>query len=151
MTLKQRTNAGMWFMAAGIIPVLHVSSLLRPLPPSFNTFEFILWFIAAPLLVAGLNGALFGACILDERIVRKSWQAVLRGLLVAVVTFLSLSVMMSVWDAYTNEYTSFARTLILVLVVGFLAVGWWVAIVGMLAGWLLYQWQKSKQGKRGSS
>ena len=117
-------------MAAGIIPVLHVSSLLRPVTPSFNTFEFILRFIAVPLLVAGLNGALFDACILDERIVRRSWQAVLRGLLVAVVTFLSLSIMMSVWDAYTNEYTSFARTLILVLVVGFLAVGWWVAIVG---------------------
>ncbi len=151
VTLKQRAYAGIWFMAAGIVPVLTVNSLLRPIPPSFSTFEFALWFMAAPLLVIGINGALFGSGILDSSIVKRGWQAALRGLLVSVITFLSLSVILSVWDAYTNEYTNFARTLILVIVVGFLSVGWWIAIVGTFAGWLLYQWNVFKQGQRASS
>src|SRR5580765_3864682 len=102
LTLKPRAFAGVWYMAAGIIPVLAVSTLLRPIPPSFDSLDFVLWFIAFPLLVIAINGALFGAGILDPSIVRKGWQAALRGLLVAVISFLSLSVIMTAWDAYTN-------------------------------------------------
>jgi len=151
LTLKQRAFAGVWFMAAGLVPVLGISTLLRPIPPTFNSFDFSVWFIAFPLLVIAINGALFGAGILDPGIVKRGWQAALRGLAVSVVTFLSLSVIFCVWDAYTNEYTNFIATLILVLVVGAMSIGWWAVVLGTFAGWVLYQWQVLKQSRRSSS
>jgi hypothetical protein len=75
------------FMAAGLIPVLIVGSLLRPLPPSFGYFDYAVWFIGAPLLVSGINGALFGGGILEPSVVRSAWLAILRGMLVSCGKF----------------------------------------------------------------
>lgn len=151
ITLKQRAYAGLAFMAAGLIPVLIVGSMLRPLPSSFGYFDCAVWFIAAPLLVSGINGALFGGGILEPSVVRRAWLAMLRGMLVSVVSFASVCVMISAWDAYTNEYTNFSQTLILSLIVGFMVVGWQVTIVGMAVGWLLYKLRRSKQYQESQS
>ena len=151
ITLKQRAYAGLAFMAAGLIPVLIVGSMLRPLPPSFGYFDYAVWFIAAPLLVSGINGALFGGGILEPSVVRRAWMAILRGMLVSVVSFVSVCVMISAWDAYTNEYTNFSQTLLLSLIVGFMVVGWQVTIVGMAVGWLLYKLRRSKQDQESQS
>jgi len=147
ITLKQRAYAGLAFMAAGVIPVLIVGSMLRPLPPSFGYLDYAVWFIATPLLITGINGALLGAGILEPRVVKGAWVAILRGMLVSVVSFVSVCVMISAWDAYTNEYTNFRQTLMLSLIVGFMVAGWQATIVGMAAGWLLYKLRGSGQEK----
>jgi hypothetical protein len=147
ITFKQRAYAGLAFMAAGLIPVLIVGSMLRPLPPSFSYFDYAVWFIAAPLLVTGINGALFGGGILEPSAVRSAWLAILRGMSVSVVSFVSVCVMISAWDAYNNEYTAFRQTLMLSLIVGFMVVGWQVTIVGMATGWLLFKLRRSGQDK----
>jgi len=151
ITIKQRAYAGLAFMAAGLIPVLIVGSLLRPLPPSFGYFDYAVWFIGAPLLVSGINGALFGGGILEPSVVRSAWLAILRGMLVSVVSFVSVCVMISAWDAYTNEYTNFSQTLLLSLIVGFMVVGWQLTILGMAVGWLLYKLRRPKQGQERQS
>ena len=147
ITIKQRAYAGLAFMAAGLIPVLIVGSILRPLPSSFGYFDYAAWFIAAPLLVSGINGALFGGGILEPSVVRSAWLAILRGMLVSVVSFVSVCVMISAWDAYTNEYTNFSQTLLLSLIVGFMVVGWQLTILGMAVGWLLYKLRRPMQGQ----
>ena len=147
ITLKQRVYAGLAFVTAGLIPVLIVGSMLRPLPPSFGYFDYAVWFIGAPLFVTAINGALFGAAILEPSIVRKAWAAILRGLVVAAVSFVAVCVMISAWDTYTNEYTDFRQTLLLSLIVGFMVAGWQTTIVGMATGWLLYKLRGSGQEK----
>jgi hypothetical protein len=152
ITIKQRAYAGMWFMAAGIIPVLYVTSLFR----SFTDFSgnrnsldvgFAFWFMIVPLFVTGMIGSLFGASILDLRKVRSGWRAALRGLLVGVIAFLLSSIIISFWIAYTDEYQNFARTLIMMVGVGLLVVGWLVVVTGVFAGWLLYQRQAPSRDK----
>lgn len=152
ITIKQRADAGMWFMAAGIVPVLFVSLLFRSYPSDFSggqnslDVEFALWFIFFPLLITGITGSLIGASILDAQKVRSGWWAALRGLLVAIVAFLLSTVLISFWVA-TDEYQSFAGTLVIMLGVGLMVVGWLVAITGVFAGWLLYQRQASRRNK----
>ena len=156
ITIKQRAYAGMWFMAAGIVPVLYVSSLFLSFPSGFSgeqnslDVEFALWFMIIPLLITGMMGSLFGASILDTQKVRSGWRAALRGLLVAIVAFLLSTVLISVWIA-SDEYQSFVPTLIMMFGVGLMVVGWLVAITGVFAGWLLYQRQASKRDKPSSS
>lgn len=150
ITFKQRAYAGMWFITAGVIPVLYISSLLISFGDLPGTFGFVLWFMVVSLLVIGIWGSLLGAGILDSEKVRSGWCAALRGLLVAVAAFLSSSVVIAAWDVSNNEYSSFVRTLILTLIVGSMVVGWLAAIVGMFAGWLLYQRQLSSRDKTGA-
>jgi hypothetical protein len=151
ITFKKRAYAGMWFMTAGIFPVLYISWLLFSLGEMPGTFVFVLWFMVVSLLVTGVWGSLLGAGILDSEKVRSDWRAALRGFLVAVAAFLSSSVVIAAWEVSNNEYSSFVRTLILVLGIGSMVVGWLAAIVGMFAGWLLYQRQLSSRDKTGSS
>lgn len=120
--------------------MLYISSLILSFDPP-DIFGVILWFMLFPLFVIGMCGSLLGAGILDLQKVRNGWWAIWRGFLVAVVAFLLSSVLIAAWEVSTNEYESFVRTLILILGIGGMVVGWLGAIVGMFAGWLLYQRQ----------
>lgn len=142
LTLKQRAYAGMWFAAAGMIPVLFVSPTALSAADPYDKGEAVIWLAIVPILIAGIIGSLLGASILDPHHVRKSWQAALRGLIVAVVAFLLFSILFSAWASYTNEYQSFVQMLFMMLMVGVIAVGWMVAFVGTFAGWLLYKIQE---------
>jgi hypothetical protein len=99
LTLKQCAFAGVWFMAAGVIPTLFVASLLLTTTDfegnSFiqsprDALDFAFWFMLIPLLLTGIIGSLLAAGILDPHKVR-GWHAALRGLLVLVTAFLILS------------------------------------------------------------
>jgi hypothetical protein len=132
-------------MAASCVPVLYASPQVISFSPSHTRFEFVILFVIAPLLLAGSTGFLLGASILDPNSIRSGRHAAFRGLIVAIVTYLSFSLLISAWDSYVDEYRSFVSMLASMLVIGSIFVGWLVAIVGTLAGWLLFKRQTSKQ------
>jgi hypothetical protein len=153
LTLKNRAFAGVWFMAAGVIPTFYVALLLLNTTDfAGNSFiqsrraaiEFVFWFIFIPLVLTGILGSLLAAGILDPQKLRGAWQSALRGLLVLVTAFLLFSVVISLRETLENGYHTFLRTWILLLMFGSVAVGWLVVMVGILAGWLLYK----RQGAR---
>lgn len=150
LTLKQCAFAGVWFMAAGVIPTLFVALILLTTTDfAGNSFiqsprdalDFAVWFMLIPLLLTGIIGSLLAASILDPHKVRGGWHAALRGLLVLVSAFLLFSVVISLRETSENEYQTFFRTWILMLMVGSVAVGWLVVMVGIIAGWILYKQQ----------
>jgi hypothetical protein len=150
LILKNRAFAGVWFMAAGVIPTFFIAMLLLNTTDfAGNSFiqsrraavEFVFWFIFIPLVLTGILGSLLAAGILDPQKLRGGWQSALRGLLVLVTAFLLFSVVISLRETSENGYQTFLRTWILMLMFGSVAVGWLVVMVGILAGWLLYKRQ----------
>jgi len=144
ITLKQRAYAGMWFMAAALIPLLFIIGNFLLVASESHTLEVVIWFMIIPLLISGLLGSLIGAGILDPFKVTSGWHAAFRGFVISVLSFLLSSILISAWDAYNNEYTSFIGTLFMMLVIGSMVIGWLAAIVGTFAGWLLYQHRTSR-------
>jgi uncharacterized membrane protein (DUF485 family) len=142
ITLKQRAFAGLWFMAAGAFPVLSIGGSLVSGVPRDQTFEFAMWFLVVPLLVTCLTGALLGAPILDISRVKSGWRAAFQGLMVSVISYVLYAILLSAREGYFHgSFTfgeSFAQMLFYTLVVGSFIIGWLVAILGILAGWLLY-------------
>ncbi|HVG35391.1 MAG TPA: hypothetical protein VM911_20155 [Pyrinomonadaceae bacterium] len=147
ITLKQRAYAGMWFMAAALIPLLFIIWNFLFLASESHTLELVIWFMIAPLLISGLLGSLVGAGILNPYKVTSGWHAALRGFIISVLAFLLSSILISAWDSYNNEYTSFIGTLFMMLVVGSMVIGWLATIIGTFAGWLLYQRRTSRPHK----
>ena len=150
LTLKQRAVAGVWFMAAGVIPTFFIAMLLLNttdfagnsfIQSGRATVEFVFWFIFMPLILTGILGSVLAAGILDQQKLRGGWQSALRGLLVLVTAFLLFSVVISLHETSENGYQTFLRTWILMLMFGSVAVGWLVVMVGILAGWLLHKRQ----------
>lgn len=148
ITLKQRAYAGIWFMAAALIPLLfRIRDFILLAPPATHTSDVVIWLMIVPLFIAGLLGSLIGAAILDPYKVTNGWHAALRGLIISVLAFLLFSILISAWDSYNNEYTSFIRTLFMMLILGSMVIGWLAAIVGTFAGWLLYQHRTNRSHK----
>lgn len=156
LTLKTRALAGLWFIAAGVIPTFYIALLLLNTTDfAGNSFiqsrraaiEFVFWFIFIPLVLTGILGSLLAAGILDPQKLRGAWQSALRGLLVLVAAFLLFSVVISLRETSENGYQTFLRTWILMLMFGSVAVGWLVVMVGILAGWLLYKLQGGRMSQ----
>jgi ABC-type multidrug transport system permease subunit len=116
--------------------------------------DYLIWFILCPLLIAGLVGSLLGASILDARRAGSGWRAGLRGLLIAVASYLLYAVVLSAWDGYANHGAfspgeAFTRTLVMALMWGAIFFGWLAAIAGATAGWLLYLFAASLKKRSG--
>jgi hypothetical protein len=154
ITLKQRAYAGLWFMAAGSTWVLSLSSVFLSGPPPVPPVEGVLWFVTLPIVANGLIGALLGAYILDSHRVRSGWLAAFLGLMVSVLGFLCYALLVSAregyWHGSLSIEQSFVQMLFLMLLVGSLAIGWMVVMIGGVAGWLLYRIRVSRLDKRGS-
>jgi hypothetical protein len=146
ITLKRRAYAGMWFMAAGLVPFLYRLPDLLPTALSSLTLELV-GFILVPVLVTGLIGSLLGAGILDPYKVRNGWHAAFRGFIIAALSFLLSAILISAWDVSNNEYESFVNLLFMMLIVGTMVIGWMAVIVGTFAGWLLYQLREFRPNK----
>ncbi|MCU1264079.1 MAG: hypothetical protein JWM21_397 [Acidobacteria bacterium] len=126
-------------MAAGAIPVSWVIRTFLPAKPPYQTSDFVIWFVLVPLLVTGFFGSLLGGGILDSSRKRSLWEAALRGLSVAVLAYLSSAILISIWEANTNQYGRFIEMLFMILLVGSMAIGWLIVVVGVMAGLLLFQ------------
>jgi hypothetical protein len=132
------------FMIAGSISGLSV--ILYDLASTQNFHDLQtkkLWIVILYLIVPGSLassfGFIIGGDILDSNKVKTSWQAGVRGLYVSVASWLVYAVVMTfVVESYPNN-SSFVGTFILILLFGSALIGWWVAVLGIVTGLLLYR------------
>lgn len=144
----------MWFAIAALIPVAYYFLLLRedgrpPVGAGLPIFggSSVLT-VSVPVLIAGICGVLLGATILDAEEIRTAGQAIGRGLMVALLSYLLLFTGAAVVLAFKNADLAGAVVLcVIVFLYGLLVAGWLVAGVGAVAGWLLYLYRlKSVEG-----
>ena len=123
-------SAGLWFAGAGSIPALLFFMFAGGL--GATSVGLFLLFVLVPALIAGVCGASFGSSILDPARIHNSAQAAGRGVIVAAASFLFYILLISV-------ATSAGAAFFVLLFYGSIIVGWLLAIVGALAGLLLYK------------
>jgi hypothetical protein len=95
--------------------------------------------IVVPSLLAGVSGFWIGADIVNPYKTKTVWQAGIRGLFVAMAAWFAFGVFWSGLNALTDSDGDFFKMLYATLVVGSLAFGWLVAIMGVATGRLLFQ------------
>lgn len=149
-----RVFAGTWFANAASIPA-GISVLIVMLHAAERGWTNGLAFlaIAAPVIIAWIAGYYFGSAILDESRVYKGGQASARGLGVAALSFVAYMVVLSfviavgasINDAHPVErfFGTFFGGLLMLTFFGAIFVGWFVAIVGLTAGYWLYRYRLS--------
>jgi hypothetical protein len=139
--LRRRLLAGIWFAVAGFIPVAFYLSLLGKSDRTQFDTELLL-IIGIPVLMAGISGFSLGYGILDPGEIKSSGQAMVRGLLVALLAYLFFFIASALILALmNNDEPRFVIGWAVVFVYGFLYVGWLIATVGLFAGLLLYQYR----------
>jgi hypothetical protein len=143
--VARRLIAGMWFAIAAVIPVTYYFLLLRgdggpPSGAGLPIFGGSLVLTAGvPILLAGICGLLLGSSILDAEEIRTAAQAIGRGLMVALLSYLLLFTGAAVILGFNNaDFIGTVALYVIVFLYGLLLVGWLVAGVGATAGLLLY-------------
>jgi len=143
---SQRIYAAMWFMLAGCVPVLFVVLYGLSHGNGLPIDRYLFLFILPPVLLAGIFGFLIGADILNPTKVKASRQAAVRGLLVAVLSWLTFTVVVSILAPFTEPFrVNPISWFIGMFLISALLVGWLILIVGIAAGWLLYKHKMSHQ------
>lgn len=146
----------MWFAIAAVIPVAYY--FLRFPESGVEQFGAGLPIFGGssvltavvPILIAGICGLLLGSSILDAEEIRTAGQAIGQGLMVALLSYLLLFTGAAVVLAFNNDdLVGTVALFVIVFLYGLLFVGWLVAGVGAVAGWLLYIYRlKSVDGRR---
>jgi hypothetical protein len=137
--------AGLWFAAASAIPVLFLIVVLGEQFPKFGQRRRSI--VVLSILLSGIIGLFYGSAILNPEKIKSGLQASLRGLLVGLLSYLSLYVCFVVGFPIKNGFV-FSDFLYAALVlggifgIGFVIVGWLVLITGTAAGWFLYLLRK---------
>lgn len=136
--------AAKWFMCAASIPcgLLLVALLVQEPPGTISEFLLnALIIAAAPVITAGVWGAMLGEAILDPAATRSMGRAALRGVGVFVASFLSYIFIVSLGLSALglNSGEDSLKLFILLLVYGSVMVGWILCLVGALAGAQLYK------------
>jgi hypothetical protein len=88
--------------------------------------------VLLPALIAGVCGASLGSSILDPARIQTLAQAAGRGVIVAATSFLFYILLISV-------AASGGAMFFILLIYGSIIIGWLLAIVGALAGGLLFK------------
>ncbi len=146
----------MWFAIAAVIPVAYYFLRFRESGvaqfgaglPIFGGSSVLT--AGVPILIAGICGLLLGSSILDAEEIRTAGQAIGRGLMVALLSYLLLFTGAAVVLAFNNDdLVGTVALFVIVFLYGLLFVGWLVAGVGAVAGWLLYIYRlKSFEGHK---
>lgn len=140
--LRQRLLAGIWFAVAALIPVAFYFLLLRE--GERTQFNSYFLFLCTPVLIAGISGFALGYSILDPSEIKSTGQAMLRGVMVALLSYLlffmasALILAVSNKGASTDGDAGFLIGWTIIFFYGFITVGWLIAITGLVGGWLLY-------------
>jgi hypothetical protein len=137
----------MWFAVAALIPVAYYFLLSRtdgkqfgPGLPIFGGSSVLT--AGAPVLIAGICGLLLGSTILDAEETRSAGHAVATGLMIALLSYLLLFTSSAVILAFnSDDLVGLVVFLVITFLYGLLIVGWLVAGVGAVAGWLLYRFR----------
>jgi hypothetical protein len=140
--LRRRLLAGIWFAIAGAIPVvIYFSFLWEGDRTHFNAVTILLA-IGTPVLMAGISGFSLGYGILDPGEIKSTGQAMVRGLLVALLSYLFFFIASAlILAVMNNDESGFIIAWAVIFLYGFLYVGWLITMVGLVAGLLLYQYR----------
>jgi hypothetical protein len=132
--------AGVWFAVAGAIPVAYYFLVSgQDYRPRFSVAFTLLLFIGVPILTAGLSGFALGYTILDPGEVKSVAQAMVRGLMVSLLSYLFFFMVSSlILTVNNNGEPGFIIGWAVFFLYGFILVGWLIAIMGLVGGWLLF-------------
>lgn len=154
---KLRFLAAAWFAVASCIPLIPVWMEMRPYTPGVPAWydRSLGIFLSGifPVFVAGVFGWSVGSRILRSSETATAKQAVLLGLKVGLFSFslfaLVFSLMMAVHLSLfeptpggtflVEVLKSFFGALAMVIIMGGIVLGWLIALVAAIAGWLLYK------------
>lgn len=138
--LTRRLLAGVWFAVAGAIPVAYYFLVSgQDYRPRFSVAFTLLLFIGVPILTAGLSGFALGYTILDPGEVKSVAQAMVRGLMVSLLSYLFFFMVSSlILTVNNNGEPGFIIGWAVFFLYGFILVGWLIAIMGLVGGWLLF-------------
>lgn len=133
--------AGFWFAVASVIPVAYYFMRFGDALPIFGGSSVLT--AAGPIILAGICGLLLGSTILDFDETKSASQAAVRGLFVGLLTYLLLFTLPLIIFAFistdlVNDFIGFILLFAITFVYGLFIVGWMIAVVGAIAGWLLY-------------
>lgn len=152
--LLPRVIAAGWFAFAACIPVIFFFFVFAGgANGSERTDSQGWWFFAdLPVSIAALLGFTTGSRILDSTRTRSGARAIVRGVMVAALSYLGLvvinivlAIVFSPGQSIGNESVESAVGWILIIYgIGAIYVGWIVLIAGGLAGGLLYMTSLSK-------
>lgn len=136
--LARRVFASVWFAFLAVIPVaFYFLVLWRKTEQQDATFFWV--YIGAPILLAGICGGLLGASILDPAKVKTPGEAMLRGFMVSLLSYVLFSIPLFLGVVKVAKDT--AQVLpgwIMIFFTGLVVVGWLIALVGVAGGALLY-------------
>jgi hypothetical protein len=138
--------AGLWSAFSALIPVGYSLLLFGDWLPKFGGSLLIT--ALAPILLSVLMGLLLGSDILDPKETKSKLKAVGLGLSVAALSFLFLFLIPAILTVFTSDDTlGTIAAFAVFFLYGLFIVGWLVAIVGALAGLLLYLLREKEERK----
>ena len=124
------TIAGLWFAVAQLLPVTFAYLSfdgLKPFgPPALVGFPLA-------IVIAGLCGFWLGSDILSPSKINNPTTAKQWGFIISFISFFLFVLIASLLN-----YSRFGTSLFILLGYGLVLVGWLIAIVGVIAGGLLY-------------
>lgn len=156
LALRLRLISAGWFALSACVPVclfwLFVLKLWDSLQNARHLWPAAVWvFGGLPVSAAALCGFIRGARILDLRIVSTSFQAVRRGLVVGLLSYLIFGVGLSTLSFVYGERATrlqFLLGTLVVVAVGGIVIGWLVLLATSVSGLLLYRLSRSKRFQR---
>lgn len=135
-SLVRRSIAALWFAAFAA-----TATFLFFLPLSMSTHAVILY-IVLPSLAAGIAGYIWGGAILDPSRVQNDGQAVLRGCLLGVATFVIFALLYACGlPAFEGRWTPgrVGNLFLLTLMLGILTGGPLAVVTGITAAVTLFR------------
>lgn len=137
--------AGLWFAVTATIPVYFLIVVLGEQFPKFGQRRRSI--VVLSILLSAIVGLFYGSKVLNPEKIKSGLQASLRGLLVGLLSYLSLYIVIFIGFAIKTGFIFsdvFYGALLLggIFGIGFVIVGWLILITGIVSGWLLYLLRK---------
>jgi len=149
LALPLRLIAAAWFGLTALMLTLVMLVLAAGNSTTPPTINFILFFCETPAALAAAFGFLLGGRIIDPEAEYSSTHAVLRGILIALLSLITF-VCLYIAAAYVDAKQAGAKQWVLdnmvsVLLIGCLMMALPVSLPGALAGWTLFRWSGGRR------
>jgi ankyrin repeat protein len=152
--LLPRLIAAGWFACAACIPIIFFFGVIGRVfffGPSAATDPMVAsTYILLPISMAAFLGFSVGSRILNDRIVKRGWSAVIHGALVAILSYFGFifGYAAIVWLATFREPLDIISSFLRVFFLGAVLVGWLIVLAGAFSGWLLFRVGRNRLGAR---
>ena len=148
--LAPRLIAAGWFALAACIPIIFFFGVIGrmfffgPTAATDPTVASIL--ILLPVSMAAFFGFSIGSRILNEAIVTRGSRAAMYGALVAILSYFGFMLAYAAIVALNTprEFFDVVTSILGVLLIGAVLVGWLIVIAGAVSGWLLFRVGRNK-------